>query len=313
LSAAGTVSAGRLGVVGQPVSHSLSPRMQTAAFEALGIADRWTYEAIELSPEGFADGIRTLVEEGFRGVNVTVPHKVAALAVADEASAAASGIGAANTLSFDAGRIRADNTDAPGLIASLPADPKGRRALVLGAGGSARAVVWALAGAGAEVSVWNRTAARARDLVAELGGNALDPDGDLPLDRFDLIVNCTSVGLHPPGAPGVGPAGLQGEELKTLGIAADQLLDRHVVVDLVYGASPTELCKVAGDRGAKVVGGLEMLVHQGAESLRIWTGLEPPIEAMRKAVDAGPDDPRTRQTPTPEAGSGPRADGGRPS
>jgi shikimate dehydrogenase len=131
----------RLAVVGHPVSHSRSPAMQTAALEALGLGDEWSYEAIDVDPEAFGDRTRGLPDEGFVGVNVTIPHKEAALALADEASHAAQQIGAANTLSFAGGPIRAENTDASGLLAALPGPVDGKTALVLGAGGSARAAV----------------------------------------------------------------------------------------------------------------------------------------------------------------------------
>jgi shikimate dehydrogenase len=271
----------RLAVLGQPIAHSLSPAMHNAAFAALGLDGEWTYEAIELSPEEFAAGAAELPERGFVGANVTVPHKLAALALADEASPAAREIGAANTLSFTESGIRADNTDAPGLIAALPGPVAGRRALVLGAGGAARAAVWALLGGGADVVVHNRTRERAEDLVAELGGRVLpDPGETLPLRDFDIFVNATSIGLAKPGAEDrdtVSP-------LKAMGVAADELSDRLVVVDLVYGAEATELTAMGRRGGAEVVDGLEILIRQGAESFRIWTGLEPPLEAMRQAL-----------------------------
>ncbi len=195
----------RLAVLGHPVSHSRSPAMQNAALEALGLADEWSYEAIDLAPEDFADRTRELAGEGFVGVNVTIPHKEAALAMADRASDAAREIGAANTLTFADGSIRADNTDAPGLLAALPDPVEGRTALVLGAGGSARAAVWALAGAGVPVSVWNRTPARADELVRDLAdaGAGTESEGRLtPVSDeqalakgYDLIVNCTAVGM----------------------------------------------------------------------------------------------------------------------
>ena len=134
----------RLAVLGQPISHSRSPAMHNAALAELGLAGEWSYEAIEVAPAEFEALVRGMAAEGFVGANVTVPHKVAALELADEASEAARAIGAANTLSFAGGRIAAENTDARGFLDSLPASPAGRRALVLGAGGSARAVVWAL-------------------------------------------------------------------------------------------------------------------------------------------------------------------------
>ena len=159
----------RLGVLGWPVAHSRSPQIQNAALEALGLTG-WRYQLLPVPPDRFGETVRALAAAGFRGANVTIPHKQAALAVADTASASARAIGAANTLTFeDDGTIAADNTDAPAVVESLPFAPAGRTALVLGAGGSARAAVWALLDAGAaEVRVWNRTADRA----ARAGGRA---------------------------------------------------------------------------------------------------------------------------------------------
>lgn len=271
----------RLAVLGQPIAHSLSPRMQTAAFAALGIDGEWSYEAIELSPERFADGVADLRERGFVGANVTVPHKAAALAIADEPSEAARAIGAANTLTFTAAGIRADNTDAPGLIAALPASPRGKRAVVLGAGGAARAAVWALLEAGADVEVRNRSAERGAELVADLGGRLAAPGQPLDLSSCEILVNATAVGLAKPGAE----PGAAGSDLKKLGIEADGLDEHLILVDLVYGAEPTELTAAGRRGGAKVVDGREILVRQGALSFRIWTGLEPPLQAMRDAIE----------------------------
>jgi shikimate dehydrogenase len=279
----------RLAVIGQPVAHSRSPAIHNAAFAALGLSGEWAYEAIEVAPAQFPDLVRRLAERGFVGANVTVPHKRQALEVADQSSAPASEIGAANTLSFEGGAIRADNTDAPGFLAALPASPRGRSALVLGAGGAARAVVWALVGEGATVEIWNRTPERAAELAAELGATVAEAGdrgprteelGRLRTEDYDHIVNATSVGMDAVSPPnGVGRA-----DLKALHIAADGLRDQHVVVDLAYGAAETELTRAARERGATVVDGLEVLVRQGAESFRIWTGLDPPLDAMRRAA-----------------------------
>ena len=274
----------RLAVLGKPVSHSRSPAMQTAALEALGLGDEWSYEAIEVAPADFAGLVRALPGRGFAGVNVTIPHKEAALAVAGDASEAAREIGAANTLSFTGGSIRADNTDGHGILAALPKAPRGRSALVLGAGGSARAVAWALSGAGASVDVWNRTQARADQLVRDLAGAAAEASEDAPMlapisseqvrtSDYQLIVNCTAVGLaddesDPFEALPLDPARLHGVAL----------------VDLVYGHNDTELVRRARELGADVIDGVEVLIRQGAESLRIWTGKEAPLDVMREAA-----------------------------
>jgi shikimate dehydrogenase len=258
-----------LAVLGHPVGHSRSPAMHTAALRELGLGEEWSYEAIDVAPDEFEARVRVMSGEGFAGANVTVPHKGAALALADTLSETAREIGAANTLSFDGGEIRADNTDAQGLLDALPNPPGGRRALVLGAGGAARATVWALVREGAEVSVWNRTATRAANLCRELGGT---PVGTPQAGEYELIVNTTAVGLR-------------GEDpFAELPLAADGFGAAQTVVDLVYGEQPSGLLAAAADSGATVVDGIEVLVRQGALSLRIWTGLEPPLEAMRAAA-----------------------------
>ncbi|MGH2891342.1 MAG: shikimate dehydrogenase family protein, partial [Solirubrobacteraceae bacterium] len=159
-----TAAATRLGVLGWPVAHSRSPVIQNAALAAAGL-DGWRYQLLPAPPELLDEIVLALPGAGFAGANVTIPHKRAALALATRATARAGAIGAANTLTFAPdGAIEADNTDAPALVAALPFEPEGRTALVLGAGGSARAAVWALLDAGAsDVRVWNRTAARARE------------------------------------------------------------------------------------------------------------------------------------------------------
>ncbi len=271
----------RLAVLGQPISHSRSPAMHSAALAELGLAGEWSYEAIEVAPASFASRVRAMEGDGFVGANVTVPHKLAALELADEASDAARAIGAANTLSLGDGRIVADNTDAQGFLDSLPWQPAGRRALVLGAGGAARAAVWALSATEGEVSVWNRTLERAERLAEEFGASVVRPEGGaLSLAGFELLVNATSVGM------GTSADAVAGSDLKALNLAADAIGETQLVVDLAYGPLPTELTRAAKERGVAVVDGLEVLVRQGAASLRIWTGQEPPIETMRRAAGA---------------------------
>jgi shikimate dehydrogenase len=271
-------------VIGHPVAHSRSPAIHTAAFHALGLADEWGYEAIDVAPAEFAQRTRALLREGFVGANVTVPHKHAALALADSASDAAGEIGAANTLSFHGGAIGADNTDAPGFLAALPLSAAGRAALVLGAGGSARAIVWALVRERAEVRVWDRTPERAERLATDLGASPLAVEGELPSQEFDLVVNATSVGMELPAEGKSGRSAGHGSDLEALHLSPERFREGQVVVDLVYGSGPTELARVAGQRGATVVDGLEVLVRQGAASFRIWTALEPPIDVMRAAA-----------------------------
>jgi shikimate dehydrogenase len=258
--------------------------MHAAAFEALGIADKWSYEAIDVGAEEFESRVRGLAAEGYAGANVTVPHKLAALELADNASPAARAIGAANMLSFNERGTEAENTDAPGLLGALPVSPAGLRATVLGAGGAARACVWALVSSGADVTVWNRTQRKAEALARELGAVPADNGGEpLGADTYDILVNATSVGLDVAGGSSAGLS-QPVADLKALPIDADSISATHVVVDLVYGSSETPLSAFARQQGADVVDGLEVLVHQGAASFRLWTGLDPPIDVMRKAA-----------------------------
>jgi shikimate dehydrogenase len=273
----------RLGVLGWPVAHSRSPAMHNAALAALGMSD-WHYQRLPVPPHLFAQTTRALGGAGFFGANVTIPHKHAALELADEASAAARAIGAANTLTFRSdGTIAAENTDAPGLIEALGSSPRGMRALVLGAGGSARAVVWALLAEGAsEVSIWNRTSARAEALANDLGARAVAR----PVPA-DLLVNCTSVGLEGrSGVSGVERSATEDCALNQLGLTGDQLGEYSNVIDLVYHAQSTALLAAAVARGARTIDGLQVLVAQGALSFELWTGREAPRELMARAARA---------------------------
>jgi shikimate dehydrogenase len=237
--------------------------MHNAAFRALGLDD-WLYVRLPLAPPRFAETVRALPASGYAGINVTIPHKEAALAVADSASEAAAAIGAANTLSFEAGAIEADNTDAQGFLDALGRPVAGLTALILGAGGAARAVAWALREAGAaEVSIWNRTPERATQVAADLGVRAVRR----PVSA-DLLVNATSVGLH---------GSVDDLPLSEVG-------DPELVADLVYSDHPTPVMAWAAERGTSCVEGLEMLVRQGARSFVRWTGEDPPLDLMREAV-----------------------------
>lgn len=243
--------------------------MQQSALVAVGLAE-WRYQLLPVPPALFEETIRALPAAGFRGINVTIPYKERALAMAHSVTERARAIGAANTLLFDGdGSIQADNTDAPGLIAALPFSPQGVSALVLGAGGSARAAVWGLLDAGArEVFVWNRTRPRAAQLAAELGASAVDfaPEAD-------LLVNCTSAGLNG-----------KGRQFKELPVAADQMSRYRCVVDLVYTDIETELVRAARTRSIAAVDGITLLVAQGALSFEQFTGIAAPVTVMETAV-----------------------------
>jgi shikimate dehydrogenase len=272
-------------LLGYPVAHSRSPAMHNEAFRELGLD--WRYEAIEVEPERFDAVVQELPGSGFVGANVTVPHKVRALELADASSTVAEAVGAANTLAFEKGRISADNTDVPGFLRALrdrePEAPAGMRALVLGAGGTARAVVYALLEQGAaRVDVWNRSSDRARALADQLApgaGGRLRIVPEPVLHGIDLLVNSTSVGM----ADGK-HSGSKTDLFKLLRISADNWGDVQLVVDLVYRDGGTPLINHAEKHGIAHVDGFEILVQQGAASFEIWTGRSAPVEAMRRGA-----------------------------
>jgi shikimate dehydrogenase len=254
--------------------------MHNAALAALGMED-WRYQLLPVAPERFVETVHALPGAGFVGANVTIPHKHAALALADSAGEAARAIGAANTLTFAPdGTIAAENTDAPGFLAALGVSPRGMSALVLGAGGSARAVVWALREAGASrVSIWNRTPERARALARDLGARAVD--APVPAD---LLANCTSVGLEPRPAI-LKQSASEAQGLNLPAVTFDQVGDYSHVVDLVYSSAPTPLLAAARSHDVRAVGGLDVLLAQGALSFELWTGRPAPLDVMRNALD----------------------------
>jgi shikimate dehydrogenase len=243
--------------------------MHTAALAELGLSEEWSYEAIEVAPDAFERRVGEMPGEGFAGANVTVPHKSAALLLADELAETAREIGAANTLVFNGDNVRAENTDAEGFLRSLPTSPADKRSLVLGAGGAARAVVWALLREGASVEVWNRTELRSQHLCEELGGETVAAPDQA---AYELIVNTTAVGLG-------------GEDpFAELPLTAEAFEAAQTVVDMVYAGKPTALLRAAEAAGATIVDGIEILVQQGALSLETWTGRPAPLDTMRAAA-----------------------------
>jgi shikimate dehydrogenase len=269
-----------VGVIGNPVRHSLSPLLHNTAFTVLGL--NWTSLAFEVAPgrvAGALDGVRAL---GLAGISVTMPHKARAAELVDECSDVAAALGAVNCVVNLGGTLRGENTDGAGFLASLARgaafEPAGRRCLILGAGGAARAVAVALAGAGcADVAVVNRTAERASAVAALAGpvGRVARFGDDADVAQADLVVNATPVGMAGAGAENQG------------WLVPPSLLHRgQVVADLIYAPRPTSWLAAAADAGARTVDGLGMLVHQAAAQLELWTGLPAPVDRMWEAASA---------------------------
>jgi len=278
-----------IALLGHPVAHSLSPRFQQAALDALGIDAR--YEAWDVPPADLPIAVERLRSGSVLGANVTVPHKIAVLRLIDRPDALAERVGAVNTIVRADGLLRATNTDVIGVLRALAdagAIVAGARVVVLGAGGAARGVVVAMReGRAAHVTIANRTPARAQALVA-LGGDelpiavcALDATAAPLRDAMrtaDVVIQATSLGLpHSPGAD-ASP------------VPAELFVRDQIALDLVYGREPTPFMRAAASAGARASDGLAMLVHQGAASFALWTGFEAPLDVMfteaRAAVSA---------------------------
>lgn len=268
-----------LGVIGHPVEHTSSPAMHNAALEALGLD--YVYAAFHVAPEGLPAAIAGMRALEIVGLNVTVPHKQAVMEHLDEVSEEARAIGAVNTIANRDGRLSGYNTDAFGIIQSLKADGGMERlpaqVALLGAGGAARAILYALL-AREEVErvlLLNRTVARAEALASDLDGG--DKVEVLPLAETGaiggagLVINSTSIGMHPreDDSPLIDPSCLRGGML---------------VADIVYNPLETQLMRQAEAAGARTINGLGMLAWQGARSFEIWTGVMPPTEAMVQAA-----------------------------
>jgi shikimate dehydrogenase len=262
-----------VGVIGDPVGHSRSPAMHNAAFDALGLD--WVYVAFPVPRGAGGAAVRAAPTLGLAGLNVTMPHKADAAAACDDLAPEAVALGAVNTVVDAGGTLVGHSTDGDGFLRALDDDGvtvAEERVLVLGAGGAARAITHALGRVGAHVTV----AARRRDPGRNAA--ALAPDGvavgldEIVVDRFDVIVNATPLGMHGEPAP-----------LDTAQLQPDQF-----VFDTVYPAD-TPLLLEARARGLRTAGGLGMLVHQGALSFSLWTGVTPPLDVMRAAASARPE------------------------
>ncbi len=269
-----------VGLIGWPVEHSLSPAMHNAAFATHKL--NWSYVPLPVRPEALTDAVAGLAALGFRGANVTVPHKEAVIPLLDSLSPEAERISAVNTIVVEEDeRLVGHNTDVAGFIAALRQggfSPEGRSTVVVGAGGAARAVVHGLLVAGAaRILILNRSRARAEKLITELGADArvqalpLIPEALVESARdADLLVNATPVGLWPDTEGSIWPMEVP-------------IPARITVFDLVYNPVETRLLRQARQNGARTITGLGMLISQGAAAFRLWTGIEPPVDAMRTA------------------------------
>jgi shikimate dehydrogenase len=270
------------GIIGDPIEHTMSPAMHNAAFKALGLDYVYIpFKVKSLELKKAAEGIRGL---NFRGMNVTIPHKVAVMQFLDRIDPLAEKIGAVNTIVNDGGILTGYNTDATGFLQTLHdrnVEPAEKKVLLLGAGGAARAISHILTREKAQLTILNRKQelSWAEDLAARLSRNykADIKAGELTnenlkkaINAADLLVNATSLGMSP--------------DVDETPVPADLLHANLTVFDIIYNPLPTRLLREAAAAGAKTIDGLEMLVRQGAASFEIWTKIKPPVDVMRQAV-----------------------------
>jgi shikimate dehydrogenase len=257
------------GIVLHPAGHTRSPAMHNAAFEAMGIDAR--YLAFDVAPEDLAAAMRGARALGVRQLAVSLPHKEAVIPLLDRVDETARRIGAVNTVTRRERALEGANTDWIGAVRALERHGKlaGCRAVVLGAGGSARAVTFGLLARGASVTVLNRSVARAEALARDLGAQRAGPLEALAQTPCDVLVHATRVGLRSDDSP----------------VPAEALPRGGLVMDVVYDPAETRLLREARLRGAATLGGKWMLVEQAAEQIRLWTGREPPVDAMARAFD----------------------------
>jgi len=270
-------------VIGDPVEHSLSPCFQNAAFQHLGLD--FVYVAFTVKAEelrGAIEGVRSL---GFHGLNVTMPHKISIIQYLDELDEDAERIGSVNTVLNRDGRLIGYTTDGVGALNALKnngVDPKGKKIVILGAGGASRSVSLALIKEAKELVILNRTVRRAERLVCDLhrlvkedekvrSGGLTEENLRKELENADILINATPVGMMP-------------NEDK-MPVKEEHLHPNLVVFDLVYNPIETKLLRKAKMIGAKTIDGLSMLIHQGAASFEIWTGVKAPIHVMMKAAE----------------------------
>ncbi len=273
-----------LGVIGDPIHHSLSPLMHNRALEKQEL--EYIYLPFRVVVKDLAEGIKGLKALQFVGVNVTIPHKVAIISHLDEISKEADLIGAVNTIHLKDGNLIGYNTDGIGFLRSLKeeggVEPGGAKILILGAGGASRAVVIQLGLAGAEeIVIANRTFIKGEMLAKECNQKikntiyraiSFEPQVlKQEVESAEIIINAT-------------PIGMASVDEKELPFEVDWFKPSHLVADLVYRPLETPFLKIAKKAGARTLSGVGMLVYQGAEAYKIWTGKEPPIEVMREAV-----------------------------
>lgn len=271
-------------VFGYPLGHTVSPPMHNLAFDKLSMD--CLYLPVEVSGEDLGTVFKGLSKMNVRGINVTIPHKIAIMEFLDELDPIAENIGAVNTILLDNGKSKGFNTDGIGFIQSLEEETgvcvENKKIFIIGSGGAARAIAMTLAHKGADqIYISNRTAEKAIALTTEINKKIRQCADPVPMEtekqreaigECNILINTTSIGMHP--------------EIDAMPIDESLIRGEMLVSDIVYNPRETKLLKTAKEKGCQTVGGLGMLLYQGVEAFKLWTGVTPPVEAMREKIEA---------------------------
>lgn len=259
-------------IIGDPVEHSLSPAMHNAGFEALGIDNQFVFLGARVKSEDIGAVVQAVKKMGIHGLTYTIPHKIEVIKHLDEIDETAKKIGAVNTVLNKNGKLIGFNTDWLGAVTPLEKITTlfGKKVLVLGAGGAARAVVFGMSKKKAKVIIFNRTKEKAIELAKEFNCQVTNLNKESEIKEFDIIINTTSVGMKP----------LENE----IPISVECLTEKQIVFDIIYSPFETKFLKEAKKRGATIIHGVEMLLHQGIPQFEIYTGHKAPEVVMRKVL-----------------------------
>lgn len=259
-------------IIGDPVEHSLSPAMHNAAYEAIGIDDQFVFTAARVDIKDIAKVVEAVRVMNIRGLTCTIPHKTAVMKYLDVIDDTAKKIGAVNTVVNDNGILKGYNTDWLGILTPLKriTNLANKRVAIIGAGGAARSMVYAMTTQGAQVKIFNRTLSKAQDISSEFQCEAASLENIDDIKSFDIIMNSTSVGMG---------------DMENISPVPNQFISaRHIVFDAVYVPYNTKLLQDAQDQGAKIIHGIDMLLYQGAAQFELYTEKQAPEETMKKVL-----------------------------
>ena len=258
-------------VIGDPVEHSLSPQIHNAGYKALQIDDQFVYIACHVEVKNTEDFVKGFRAMGINGVSCTLPHKIAVMPYLDHIENIAKKIGAVNTIVNEKGKLYGYNTDWIGILAPIEkqTELQNKTVALIGAGGAARAAAFAVTSKSAQLTIYNRTLEKAKDLAKEFNGEAFSLSQLEKVTTADIIINTTPVGL---------------KNNNETPVPKKYISEKQIVFDAVYGIEETQLIKDAKEKGAKTISGIEMLFHQGFAQFKLFTGYDAPIDAMIKAL-----------------------------